>query len=276
MYTRCPKCGHAPLPKEQASPAACPACGIILAKFGAVAAPRAAAAMREPHAVARDGDDEEVEDRSAAIEGSLIGRFTGSLLHVPNQVSNIYWWARVGTLVVIALWTVWIFKDIDIPDGKSGSNFLHMVLLPFHEAGHYLIFRWFGEFIMILGGTLGQHLMPIVVAGSLLIQRRDPFGAAVFAWLLGYSVVDMAVYMYDAFDPHLTLIGGLTGAESDGHDWQNLFGDTGLLKKSRGIGQAWGVIGRLMMVGFLVYAGVILWLQHKRISDSPFAEEENP
>lgn len=275
MYTRCPKCGHAPLPQDQASPAACPACGIILAKFGAAAAPRAAP-RGEDRDADRGADDGEVEDRSAAIEGSLLGRFTGSLLYVPNQVSNIFWWARVGTLGLFALWTLWIFKDIDLPDGKSGSNFLHMVLLPFHEAGHYLIFRWFGEFIMILGGTLGQHLMPIVAGVSLLMQRRDPFGAALCAWLLGYSVVDMAVYMYDAFDPHLTLIGGLTGAESDGHDWQNLFGDTGLLKKARGIGRAWGVIGRLMMVGFLVYAGVILWLQHKRISDSPFAEEENP
>ena len=43
MYTRCPKCGHAPLPQDQASPAACPACGIILAKFAVRAAAAAAA-----------------------------------------------------------------------------------------------------------------------------------------------------------------------------------------------------------------------------------------
>lgn len=34
-YPVCPKCGHAPLPADQALPAACPACGIVLAKFGA-------------------------------------------------------------------------------------------------------------------------------------------------------------------------------------------------------------------------------------------------
>ncbi|MDB5812522.1 MAG: hypothetical protein JWN94_4644, partial [Betaproteobacteria bacterium] len=32
-YPVCPKCGHAPLPADQSSPAACPACGIVLAKF---------------------------------------------------------------------------------------------------------------------------------------------------------------------------------------------------------------------------------------------------
>jgi predicted nucleic acid-binding Zn-ribbon protein len=32
MFTLCPKCGHSPLPADQALPAACPACGVILAK----------------------------------------------------------------------------------------------------------------------------------------------------------------------------------------------------------------------------------------------------
>src|SRR5690606_23290293 len=35
-YDRCPKCAHTPLPVDQALPAACPACGIILAKFAAI------------------------------------------------------------------------------------------------------------------------------------------------------------------------------------------------------------------------------------------------
>ena len=92
-------------------------------------------------------------------------------------------------------------------------------------------------------GTLGQHLMPIVLGAALLIKRRDPFGAAVFFWLLGYSVSDMGVYMYDAFDPKLMLLDGRTGAESDGHDWQNIFGDLGLLRSSRGIGRIMADIG---------------------------------
>jgi ribosomal protein S27E len=31
-YASCPKCGHAPLPHDQALPAACAACGVVLAK----------------------------------------------------------------------------------------------------------------------------------------------------------------------------------------------------------------------------------------------------
>ena len=37
-YAACPTCGHAPLPEEQSFPAACPACGVVLAKVRARAA----------------------------------------------------------------------------------------------------------------------------------------------------------------------------------------------------------------------------------------------
>jgi len=37
-YELCPKCGHAPLPADQSAPAACAACGVILAKIRAVPA----------------------------------------------------------------------------------------------------------------------------------------------------------------------------------------------------------------------------------------------
>ena len=193
---------------------------------------------------------------------------TSLLFHVPASVSKTTWQGRRAALVVFAIWTIWIWIDMDIRNGKAGSTVLHMILLPFHEAGHYAIFRWFGEFIMTLGGTLGQHLMPIVMGGALLIKQRDPFGAALLFWLLGFSTIDMAVYMYDAFDPKLTLLGGATGQESDGHDWQNIFGDLGLLRRSRGIGLFFGMVGMAMMLAALAWAASVLKMQKERISDS--------
>ena len=231
-YAACPKCRHAPLPPDQSLPAACPACGLILAKYGE--------AIPEPVMAGE-------EDR------------------VPERVPKHVWKARAFALAVFALWTGWILIDMDIRNGKAGSTFLHMVLLPFHEAGHYAIFRWFGQFIMTLGGTLGQHLMPIVLAAALL-RRHDPFGAALFSWLLGFSTIDMAVYMYDAFDPKLMLLGGATGAESDGHDWQNIFGDLGLLRRARGIGLFFGLSGVAMMLAALAWAARILWRQRRYVS----------
>ena len=251
-YSRCPKCGHAPLPQDQSLPAACGACGLVLAKFG-LAPPRAAQA------------DAQAADEDRFSPGAW-------LLHVPERVARVHWIARAATLAVFALWTLWIWKDVDIAGGEIGSGFLHMILLPFHEAGHYAIFRWFGAFIMTLGGTLGQLLMPAILAGALLVKRRDPFGAALFAWLLGFSTLDMAIYMYDAFDPKLVLLGGRTGQESDGHDWQNLFGDLGLLPRARGIGRFFGFLGMAMMLAALAWAAWVLRLQRARLSDSPLAE----
>ena len=194
-----------------------------------------------------------------------------TLFHVPDRVSRGRWKGRAVLLGAIAAWTLWIWRDMGIASGEAGSTFLHLLLLPFHEAGHYAIFRWFGEFIMTLGGTLGQHLLPIV-AGVALLRRGDPFGAALCFWLLGFSVVDMAVYMYDAFDPQITLLGGKTGQESDGHDWQNLFGDAGLLRRARGIGRFFGFVGVTMMAAGLAWAAWMLRLQRSKLSDEPLLE----
>jgi hypothetical protein len=255
------------LPADQALPAACPACGLVLAKFAAISrgpTRTSAPAHATAHAV----------EAQAPHEPDEAGFLKTWLLYVPREVAKPYWAARVATLIVFAIWTWLIWADTDIPAGEIGSRFLHLVLTPFHEAGHYLIFRWFGRFIMTLGGTLGQHLMPMVLGVALLWKRRDPFGAAVFFWLLGFSVIDMGVYMYDAFDPKLMLITGKTGAEDDGHDWQNIFGDLGLLRHARGIGLFFGVVGKAMMIAALAWAVWLLALQYRRLSDSVFAEED--
>ena len=243
---------------DQALPAACPACGLVLAKYGTTPIPLA----RDEHGTS---------DAETATKREWLVNW---LLHVPAEVAKTNWIARIATLAVFVLWTLWIWRDADIRAGEVGSNFLHMILLPFHEAGHYAIFRWFGRFIMTLGGTLGQHLLPIVLGGALLIKRRDPFGAALFLWLLGFSTIDMAVYMYDAWDPKLTLLGGSTGAESDGHDWQNIFGDLGMLPRAQRLGIFFGWVGKATMLAALLWAAWILWLQRARLSDSVFAESD--
>ena len=205
---------------------------------------------------------------------SFAGTFRELAFHVPDRVAKHAWQGRAAALVVATAWTLWIWAAMDIRKGDAGSWFLHMVLLPFHEAGHYAIFRWFGQFIMTLGGTLGQHLLPIVAGVALLVRRRDPFGAALFLWLLGFSTMDMAIYMYDAFEPRLTLLGGATGQESDGHDWQNLFGDMGLLRRARGIGTFFAWLGKATMLAALLWAAWVLKLQRARLGDSALAESE--
>jgi hypothetical protein len=68
---------------------------------------------------------------------------------------------------------------------------LHLVNLPFHEAGH-VIFSPFGRFMQVLGGTLGQLLMPTICMAVLLLRTREAFGAAVALWWLGENFMDVA------------------------------------------------------------------------------------
>jgi hypothetical protein len=252
-YSACPKCGHAPLPADQSLPAACPVCGIVLAKF-------VAASARAVQAV--DTDDPPGE--------SFLARW---LLHVPAHVSNVNWYARCATLAVFALYTVVIFHDTNIAYGDLGGVFLAKAILPWHEAGH-VIFRLFGQFMAILGGTLGQHLFPIVLGVALLVKRRDPFGASLAFWLLGYSMIYTGWYMHDAGDPQAMMVSGVSSAESDGHDFVNIFSAMGAwwLLHAIGIGIFVGRLGEIMMCAGLGWGVYMVWLQKSRLSDSPFAE----
>ena len=253
VYKYCPKCRHAPLPADQSLPAACPACGLILAKF-------AAPLSRVAYPVTEGPDGAE-----PGRWQSLTRRLGEAARHIPPGVEPISFWGRVALLVLFALWggrLIWM----DYRSGEIGSSFLHGPLLVFHEAGH-VIFRLFGEFMTILGGTLGQLLMPAVLCGALLLKNRDPFGAAIACWLLGVSLLDVAPYVYDALHPQLVLLGGRTGEEG-GNDWMYLLGETGLLKRAHGFGWLVHKLGALTVLLSLVWAGWILRQQKKRL-DQP-------
>lgn len=69
----------------------------------------------------------------------------------PCQIS---FWARVSLLVGLAVWS-WVLIGMDYRTGEIGSSFIHRPILVFHEAGH-IIFMPLGEWLTVLGGTLGQ------------------------------------------------------------------------------------------------------------------------
>ena len=178
--------------------------------------------------------------------------------YVPAHVDPAAFWARVVVLLLFGLWGLWLIW-MDHRTGEIGSSFLHGPLLVFHEAGH-VVFRLFGESMMILGGTLGQLLMPAILCGALLFKNRDPFGAAIGLWLLGVSLLDVAPYVYDALNPQLVLLGGGTGEEG-GHDWIYLLGQTGLLQRAHGIGWLVHKLGALVLMFSIAWAGWTLWQQ---------------
>jgi hypothetical protein len=247
-FEHCPKCNHAPLPENQALPAACPSCGVIFAKL----LPLEASDDAEPVAPTIDESSGEPPFRL---------RLMAMLLHVPERTDSVSFWSRAILLALFAVWGLRLIV-LDYTTGEMMSSFLHGPLLVFHEAGH-VIFSFFGEFIMVFGGSFAQLLMPAIMAGALLLRNRDPFGAAIGTWLFGVSLLDLAPYVYDALDPQLILLGGHTGAEG-GHDWIYLLSATGLLQRAHGLGWLVHKSGALLILLSLAWAGWILLLQKRR------------
>ncbi|TGU72234.1 zinc ribbon domain-containing protein [Geomonas terrae] len=224
----CPKCAHA----QPDGTEVCLRCGVIFAK------------VRVDH---------------SASQSPPTSIHEGTIEETPGGMDTLQ---LAGRLVIWAILLVWGGKFIFMPiSGEDFSrSYMHLVNLPFHEAGH-VIFAPFGRFIQVLGGTLGQWLMPAVVTASFL-RRKDHFAATVGVWWLGQSFMDIAPYMDDARAGQLMLLGGVTGSEvEDYHDWEIILTRLGLLQYDHVIARISFFCGTLFMIGGLAWGAGILYRQ---------------
>ncbi len=118
----------------------------------------------------------------------------------------------------LKFFSFWINKEVM-------NNYIHWANLIFHEAGHF-IFLPFGKFITILWWSIFQCLVPIIVIWVFLFREYNPFWASIWLWWLWENLTDIALYIYDASERSLPLIGWLS---KESHDWWNLLTMTGLL-----------------------------------------------
>ena len=118
---------------------------------------------------------------------------------------------------------------------------LRDIILATHEAGHVL-FMPFGEFLMVLGGSVFQIVVPIVFVGY-FARRHDWYAASILLLWVAFAMTDLAHYIGDARTRQLPLLGG----DPSGHDWTFLLVQTGLLERDRAI--AGGVRG----LGIIIY-----------------------
>jgi magnesium-transporting ATPase (P-type) len=171
--------------------AACPACGIYYFK--------SEQASPAP-------DLTEADDESCISEHD---GFVAELFKPLENMDAMTFYGRCIALLFLAIWS-WFLFGYDYRYGEINMSFMHDILLPIHEAGHVL-FRPFGEFMMILGGSLFQLMLPLGIGIAFIVKNRDNFGAAIGLWWASVSLVDLSPYIYDALHPQLTLIGGKTG-----------------------------------------------------------------
>jgi len=252
VFQKCPKCKATLDPGDADARERCPACGLVFAKYlqaragGTAPAP---AAHSEPAAEPGDGP-------------TLLGR----LLYVPARIDRMSLYGRCAAYLFFFVWG-WRLYAMDIADAGINASFMHLIVLPLHEAGH-LLFIPFGRFMTILGGSLMQVMLPLVLMASFVFgfggSRRDNVAASLMLWWAAMSLIDLAPYIWDAFDPKMMLLGGQTGAESDGHDWQNMLGDLGLIKRAHLIAGIAHNLGLVVMLAACAWGAALLYLQVKR------------
>ena len=170
-----------------------------------------------------------------------------------------------GRALVFLVLVWWGAKFIVTPleTNYTGESFLHVIDLPFHEAGH-ILFMPFGRFMTILGGSLGQVLMPLICLVAFLVQTRDPFGASVALWWMAESIMDVAPYINDARAMDLLLLGGMTGKETDGHDWNNLLTMLGWLEYDHRLAHLAYNLGIILMLASFAWGGLLLLHHYRR------------
>jgi len=99
---------------------------------------------------------------------------------VPEHIDPVILTGRLILYIIFVIWGCY-FIFLPMESNEIGQSFMHNINLVFHEAGH-VIFRIFGNFMMILGGSLAQLLMPLIVMLAFQIVCRSwPFDLRPFS-----------------------------------------------------------------------------------------------
>ncbi len=183
--------------------------------------------------------------------------------HIKSEESILVFYGRFVIFFGIIFWG---FKFVISPIDNNYANesYMHLVNLPFHEAGH-IFFRPFGSFMTSLGGTIGQLLMPLICLSVLLVKTRDTFGASVTLWWFGQNFFDIAPYINDARSLSLPLVGGNFGHSSPYgfHDWEYLLTESGLLRYDHLIANLSITTGIIIFLLSFAWCGILLFKQFK-------------
>lgn len=174
---------------------------------------------------------------------------------------RVFRWALIALL---AWWTLGFAAHPVDGDYIAGSA-LHLINLPFHEAGH-IVFALLGRFMTVLGGSLLQVSIPLVCAGAFW-RQRDLSAVCICVWWAGQNLVDLGPYIADARALQLPLLGGRTGAEVEGHDWEAILQTLGLLSYDVILGRIAHLSGVLVMIGSLAGASWIAFTQPSAPAD---------
>ena len=181
---------------------------------------------------------------------------------------------RLIGAAIVAVWGIGFVLDRD----TTMVSFLHHAALAIHEGGHYLVFAWAGEFLMVLGGSLTQCVMPLLFA-SYFWRTGQRYAACITLFWVSFNLLDTAVYIADARAMLLPLLGG----DNSIHDWNYVLGALGWLNADGFIA---GIVHALSTASYAVSVAGSVWFAQgddrdwwwqtvARLEDQPVARLRN-
>ena len=105
---------------------------------------------------------------------------------------------KASFIVLMAIYGLLCARD------TSDMGMLDRVNVVPHEAGHLLL-GWFGEFIGVIGGTIGQLFVPIAFTAYYFLNREF-FSSAITLFWTGQNFFGISLYVKDAQAMALPLV----------------------------------------------------------------------
>lgn len=174
-------------------------------------------------------------------------------------------WDPVPRAALVAWLIVYSLFVYQAARGQGILLLMDGVFVPIHEGGH-LLFRFFGEFVSVAGGTLLQLLVPILLASYFLFHRQAQ-GVAFCLFFMFEQFLPISTYMADARAQDLPLL-TIGDAEYVIHDWNYIFGKLGVLDHDIQIA------GFVRFLGWAGMIAVVIWLLWRGVNDVAPARTE--
>ncbi|MHB8173920.1 MAG: hypothetical protein ACYDFU_05615 [Nitrospirota bacterium] len=142
-------------------------------------------------------------------------------------------------------------------------HFIDGVNVLFHEAGHPFFGLFGSELLMIMGGTLGQLIMPLIVFFNFFFTGQRYSSAIAGLWF-SENFFPISVYAKDAVAMELPLVGNGDRI----HDWNYMLGRLDMLNRDQQVGNLIHGIG-LIFIGVFFLMG--LWYSRTAASEAVIA-----
>jgi len=151
---------------------------------------------------------------------------------------------KASGAALLAVYGILLARDV------TEYCFLDRVDLVAHEAGHLLL-SWFGEGLMVMGGTLGQLFVPSAFTVYFFL-RRELYSAAVTFFWIGQNLFNISVYIKDAQAMALPLV-----TVGGGGDWNYMLSGLGLLRHDQAVGTMAYLLGLAVIIASVLYCGYL-------------------